>query len=77
MIYFLSDYSQGAHSDVMEALMRTNSEHSDGYCTDEHCENAARMIKNMCSERRFKFSRIDRKKEGHKRDIKYILAVGV
>ena len=47
MIYFLSDYSQGAHPAVMEALMRTNMEHSDGYGVDEHCENAARMIKKM------------------------------
>ena len=47
MIYFLSDYSQGAHPAVMEALMRTNSEHSDGYGVDRHCENAAGMIKEM------------------------------
>lgn len=47
MIYFLSDYSQGAHPDVMEALMRTNMEHSDGYGVDKHCENAAGMIKSM------------------------------
>lgn len=47
MIYFLSDYSQGAHPKVMEALMRTNSEHSDSYGMDEHCEHAARLIKDM------------------------------
>lgn len=47
MIYFLSDYSQGAHPAVMEALMRTNLEHSDGYGVDRHCENAASMIKEM------------------------------
>ena len=47
MIYFLSDYSQGAHPAVMEALVRTNSEHSDGYGTDEHCEHAAQLIKDM------------------------------
>ena len=47
MIYFLSDYSQGAHPAVMEALQRTNMEHSDGYGVDKHCENAARMIKEM------------------------------
>lgn len=33
------------------------------------------MVKNMCSERRFEFERIDRKHEGHKREIRYILAV--
>lgn len=47
MIYFLSDYSQGAHPAVMEALVRTNLEHSDGYGTDGHCEHAAQLIKNM------------------------------
>ena len=43
----MSDYSQGAHPAVMEALVRTNLEHSDGYGIDAHCENAARLIKNM------------------------------
>ena len=47
MIYFLSDYSQGAHPAVMDALMRTNLEHTDGYGVDRHCENAARLIKDM------------------------------
>ena len=47
MIYFLSDYSQGAHPAVIEALVRTNPEHSDGYGTDGHCQRAARLIKDM------------------------------
>lgn len=47
MLYFLSDYSQGAHPKVMEALMRTNMEHSDGYGLDPHCEHAAEMIKEL------------------------------
>lgn len=47
MIYFLSDYSQGAHPKVMEALAKTNMEHSDGYGLDGHCEHAAEMIKAM------------------------------
>lgn len=47
MIYFLSDYSQGAHPKVMEALERTNLEHSNGYGLDEHCEHAAELIKTM------------------------------
>lgn len=47
MIYFRSDYSQGAHPKVMEALERTNLEHTDGYAIDPHCENAARMIKEL------------------------------
>ncbi len=43
MIFFSSDYSQGAHPRVMEALMNTNLEHSDGYGMDAHCGHAARM----------------------------------
>jgi len=47
MIYFRSDYSQGAHPDVMQALMDTNLEHADGYALDSHCDNARQMIKDL------------------------------
>jgi threonine aldolase len=47
MIYFLSDYSQGAHLKVMEALNKTNSEHTAGYGIDPHCERAAALIREM------------------------------
>ncbi len=47
MIYFRSDYSLGAHPKVMEALMRTNMEHSDGYALDEHCDHAREMVKEL------------------------------
>ena len=47
MIYFRSDYSQGAHPKVLEALEKTNLEHTDGYGLDIHCENAANMIKGL------------------------------
>ena len=47
MIFFKSDYSQGAHPKVMDALIRTNEEHTDGYALDAHCEHAAEMIKKM------------------------------
>ena len=46
-ISFLSDYSQGAHPAVLDALIRTNMEHSDGYGTDAHCVHAGEMIKKM------------------------------
>ena len=49
MIYFRSDYSQGAHPKVLEALQKTNLEHTDGYGLDVHCENAAKMIKELCT----------------------------
>lgn len=47
MIYFHSDYSQGAHPKVMEALMKTNMEHTDGYGLDPHCEHAGQMIREL------------------------------
>ncbi len=47
MIYFRSDYSLGAHPDVLRALCETNEEHTDGYGIDPHCENAANMIKEL------------------------------
>ena len=47
ILYFRSDYSQGAHPRVMEALMRTNLEHTDGYGLDAHCEHAGQMIREL------------------------------
>ena len=47
MIYFHSDYGQGAHPKVMEALNKTNYEYSDGYGLDPHCERAAKLIKEL------------------------------
>lgn len=47
MIYFISDYSLGAHPKVMDALMKTNMEHTDGYGLDAHSENAREMIKQL------------------------------
>lgn len=47
MIFFRSDYSQGAHPKVMEALLKTNLEHTDGYGLDAHCRHAEKMIKDL------------------------------
>lgn len=47
MIYFRSDYSQGAHPKVMEALLATNMEHTDGYALDPHSFHAADMVREM------------------------------
>ena len=47
MIFFRSDYSLGAHPKVLEALSRTNTEHTDGYGIDTHCENAANIVKEL------------------------------
>lgn len=47
MIYFRSDYSQGAHPHILDALIKTNEEHHDGYALDEHSEHASQMIKDL------------------------------
>lgn len=51
MYSFLCDYSEGAHPRILEALIRTNLEQADGYGLDEHCRNAASLIKKrICRE---------------------------
>ncbi len=47
MIFFRSDYSQGAHPAVLDALVKTNYEHTDGYGCDIHCENAINAVKKL------------------------------
>ena len=47
MIYFRSDYSLGAHPKVMEALMATNMEHTDGYALDRFSLDTADMIREL------------------------------
>lgn len=47
MIYFISDYSIGAHPTILEALKKTNMEHHDGYGLDDHCYHAADMIREL------------------------------
>ena len=45
MYSFKSDYSEGAHPKILEALMTTNLEQTDGYSMDPHSKNAARLIR--------------------------------
>ncbi|MGL4913729.1 MAG: threonine aldolase family protein [Romboutsia sp.] len=40
-----NDYSEGAHPQIMEALLKTNLEQSVGYGEDEYCAQASRLIK--------------------------------
>ncbi|MBO4326154.1 MAG: threonine aldolase [Clostridia bacterium] len=47
MIYFHSDYGQGAHPKVLDAICSTNLEYTDGYGLDPHCERAASIIKDL------------------------------
>ena len=45
---FSSDYQEGAHARVLDALVATNMEQSAGYGTDEHCERARDLIREAC-----------------------------
>lgn len=45
MISFKNDYSEGAYPGILEALVHTNFEQTDGYGEDYHTENAKRLIK--------------------------------
>ena len=49
MIYFNSDYCEGAHPKILEALNKTNFEQTEGYGTDQYCLQAAQLIKNNCN----------------------------
>ena len=48
MIYFNSDYLEGAHPAIMQALERTNMCQSVGYSEDEYCAAAREKIKAAC-----------------------------
>lgn len=45
---FSSDYQEGAHGRVLDALVATNMEQTSGYGTDEHCERARDLIRQAC-----------------------------
>ena len=48
MIRFDSDYCEGAHPRVLEALTSTNFEQTNGYGDDEHCRHASELIRREC-----------------------------
>ena len=48
MIYFDSDYMEGAHPEVMQALQETNLEHTVGYGNDPYSEQAREAIREAC-----------------------------
>ncbi len=48
MIYFDSDYMEGAHPEVMRRLMETNLEHTVGYGEDPHSARARQLIREAC-----------------------------
>ncbi len=45
MFNFKNDYAEGCHPRILEALTRTNLEQTVGYGLDEHCAQAAALIK--------------------------------
>lgn len=48
MISFESDYTTGAHPNILERLMETNYEFLSGYGTDHYCESAREKIRAAC-----------------------------
>ena len=48
MIYFNSDYLEGAHPSIMKRLVETNMAQSVGYSEDEYCAAAREKIKAAC-----------------------------
>ncbi|ETP71747.1 threonine aldolase [Lachnospiraceae bacterium JC7] len=47
MLNFASDYTEGCHPRVLEALMRSNMEQLTGYGTDAYTESAKRRIRDF------------------------------
>lgn len=48
MIQFQCDYNEGAHPLIMENLLNTNMEQTEGYGLDPYCEQAREAIRNAC-----------------------------
>ena len=48
MIYFNSDYLEGAHPAIMEKLVKTNMTQTVGYSEDEYCAAAREKVKAAC-----------------------------
>ncbi len=48
MIRFNSDYTEGAHPRILERLIETNMEQTNGYGIDPHCERARELIRKAC-----------------------------
>ena len=48
MLYFESDYTEGAHPEIFRRLIDANMEHLAGYGSDIYCERARQKIKEAC-----------------------------
>ena len=51
MLYFNSDYTAGAHPEVLERLVATNLEHTVGYGNDPYSERARELIRTATGQR--------------------------
>lgn len=51
MYSFKNDYSEGAHPRILETLIKTNLEQSEGYGKDVYCEEAKKLIQNKLNNR--------------------------
>jgi threonine aldolase len=49
MIHFNCDYNEGAHPKILEKLVMTNFEQTEGYGEDSYCKEAIRVIKAKCN----------------------------
>lgn len=48
MLSFESDYTEGAHEQILKRLLETNLEQLSGYGSDPYCESAKEKIKKAC-----------------------------
>ncbi|MBE6765258.1 MAG: low specificity L-threonine aldolase [Ruminococcaceae bacterium] len=48
MLYFESDYNQGAHEKILESFLRTNYEHLTSYGFDKYSDSAKEKIRAAC-----------------------------
>lgn len=49
MLYFDSDYLEGAHPNILDKLVASNFEQTPGYGTDTYCKSARQKIRTACN----------------------------
>ncbi|MCP3944732.1 MAG: threonine aldolase [Desulfobacteraceae bacterium] len=52
MYSFKNDYGEGAHPNILKALLKYNGTQEEGYGLDRHTQNAISMIKNLVGDRK-------------------------
>ena len=48
MIQLQCDYNEGCTPEILQKLVETNLEQTEGYGVDYHCENARRLVREVC-----------------------------